>query len=159
MRKNKNNKGFTLVELLVVMAIMAILVGAVAPQVAKYVEKAREAKDIQLLGTVFTAANAAIASGELSDQKGEFTSVTSATRIKEFLPPDMQSSEAIIQKCKSSKGKTEGNQVYVFYDKTTGYLGVYIAKDAVELNEGDDTAAEYETTIKAQAAIGPVSNQ
>ena len=51
----KNNKGFSLVELIIVIAIMAILVGVIAPQLIKYIEKSRQAADIQLCDTVKTA--------------------------------------------------------------------------------------------------------
>ena len=37
--KKTNNKGFSLVELIIVVAIMAILIGVLAPQYIKYVEK------------------------------------------------------------------------------------------------------------------------
>ena len=37
----KNNKGFSLIELIVVVAIMAVLVGVLAPAYLRYVEKAR----------------------------------------------------------------------------------------------------------------------
>ena len=50
-----NNKGFSLVELIVVIAIMAILVGALAPQLLKYIERSRQAADIQAAGALFTA--------------------------------------------------------------------------------------------------------
>lgn len=40
--KKKNNKGFSLVELIVVVAIMAVLVGVLAPAYLRYVEKARQ---------------------------------------------------------------------------------------------------------------------
>ena len=35
--KKINNKGFSLVELIIVIAIMAVLVGVLAPQFMKYV--------------------------------------------------------------------------------------------------------------------------
>ena len=39
-----DNKGLSLIELIVTIAIMAILVGALTPQMIKYVEKARQTK-------------------------------------------------------------------------------------------------------------------
>ena len=42
---SKSNKGFTLVELIIVIAIIAILTVVAAPQYLKYVDKARLGKD------------------------------------------------------------------------------------------------------------------
>lgn len=51
----KNNKGFSLVELIIVIAIMAILVGVMAPQLIKYIEKSNVSADTQLAATIQTA--------------------------------------------------------------------------------------------------------
>lgn len=46
-KENMNNKGFSLVELIIVIAIMAILIVVLAPQYLKYVEKSRNSTDMQ----------------------------------------------------------------------------------------------------------------
>lgn len=43
--KKMNNKGFSLVELIIVIAIMAVLVAVLAPQYMKFVERGRMATD------------------------------------------------------------------------------------------------------------------
>lgn len=45
MKKEMNNKGFSLVELIIVIAIMVILIAVLAPQYLRYVEKARVSSD------------------------------------------------------------------------------------------------------------------
>lgn len=65
----KNNKGFSLVELIIVIAIMAILVGVMAPQLIKYIEKSNVSADTQLAGTIQTACTTAMMDPEvLADQ-------------------------------------------------------------------------------------------
>lgn len=54
--KKKDNKGFSLVELIIVIAIMAILVGVVGTQVVPYLNKSKYAKDQQILSSFATAA-------------------------------------------------------------------------------------------------------
>ena len=56
----KNNKGFSLVELIIVIAIMAILVGVMAPQLIKYIEKTNVSSDTQLCDTVKNAVTTAM---------------------------------------------------------------------------------------------------
>ena len=48
----KNNKGFTLVELIVVIAILGVLMAVLVPQYIQYVEKSRIAVDESMLGEI-----------------------------------------------------------------------------------------------------------
>ena len=51
----KKNRGFSLVELIIVIAIMAILVGVITPVMIKYIEKTNIAADTKLCDTIHEA--------------------------------------------------------------------------------------------------------
>ena len=57
--RKMNNKGFSLVELIIVIAIMAVLVGVLAPAYLRYVEKSRKSADVQAIDAVMSAMEAA----------------------------------------------------------------------------------------------------
>ncbi len=63
-KAKEDNKGFSLVELIIVIAIMAILIGVVALQVVPYLEKSRVGKDRQLVDSVYSAFQTGVASTE-----------------------------------------------------------------------------------------------
>lgn len=63
-KARKNNKGFSLVELIVVVLIIAIIAVALAPQVVKYVGKAKTSVENNNAATIKSAVQAAVAEYE-----------------------------------------------------------------------------------------------
>ena len=57
MKERGNNKGFSLVELIIVIAIMAILSAALAPQLMKYIEKSRQSTDKTTCNSIESCVN------------------------------------------------------------------------------------------------------
>lgn len=57
-------EGFSLVELIIVIAIMAILVGVVTLAVLPNIEKSKESKDFAALDSALSALNSAVASSQ-----------------------------------------------------------------------------------------------
>lgn len=80
-KKKADNKGFSLVELIIVIAIMAILVGIVGTQVIPYIEKSRKAKDTQILSGLCTDATTAYGSTAAKLNAKETYTITIDTGI------------------------------------------------------------------------------
>lgn len=76
-KKLRSNKGFTLVELVVVIAVLAILAGVGTVAYRGYITKAQEAADTTLLAAVKTAVDAACAESPKAVTKITVTNATS----------------------------------------------------------------------------------
>lgn len=104
MKKELNNKGFSLVELIIVIAIMAVLMGVLAPQYLKYVKSSKVSTDITNAEEIATAINVAVA---------DSTSVPVATSIAIASPSASVAKDAVIVKNKDGSDKVKAPAVKV----------------------------------------------
>ena len=63
----KKNTGFSLVELMVVIAIMAILAVTIAPALVRYIDTSRKADDIDAAGVIADSFSSVLANEDAFD--------------------------------------------------------------------------------------------
>lgn len=86
--KKTNKKGFTLAELLVVVAIIAVLVAIAIPIFTSQLEKAREATDLANLRAAYAECTTAVLTGEANtgvnkQNDGSYRKTVQITQTKE----------------------------------------------------------------------------
>lgn len=83
-QKSLTNKGFSLVELIIVIAIMAVLIGVLAPQYLKYVEQSRLQKDNQAIAEIANSIKIAMANETINTSVSGSATIPSSGKVYSF---------------------------------------------------------------------------
>jgi len=127
MIRNKSKKGFTLVELIVVLVILAVLAAMLVPALTGYIRRARQEKDYQFAATVLTAAQSAATYQYSIDNTGSSitkdTATNGASGSKEITVNDLVGTTSDTSwDCSftmNSKGVIDGGYVDITNNSTT----------------------------------------
>ena len=144
MKKMKENKGFTLVELIVVIVILAILAAILVPALLGYIDRAKGQQIVLNGKTVLTACSSAYA-------KGTDLSAMDATTLKAFQDQinntaDVPSTNVKIKLGVSASGVTNKHEEYTVrgVEYTQGDKTIYYVYNTTNNTASwDETAAEY----------------
>ena len=113
--KKTSNKGFSMVELIIVIAIMAILAAALAPALIKYINKSRLSTDISTGTSIASAMNSALAVESAYDGAYSYTSTIKLNSLLNQKTSNSYAKELADIIGDSVKGKTKkdlgGNSV------------------------------------------------
>lgn len=134
LRENEE-KGFSLVELIIVMAIMAILVGVVASQVIPYMEKSRQAKDQQQLSGLATDITASLASAAVTAKD-----VTTPVEI------DDTNLKSMVEEAAGASGTPDGDKLVAEF--------LSLRNDAADV---DTAISDVKKKLKSKVALGTAS--
>lgn len=137
-RNRKNNKGFSLVELIIVIAIMAILAGILIPQFVKYISSSKVSGDIQQAENIYNAVAA-----QYADSQGNApTGIMTYDGNKHIVDKDV--AEALDMGKAAPTCKVDSTYKFMYSCDDKGTVAVYLAPES---SDGSAYSATTDTKI------------
>lgn len=136
-RNRKNNKGFSLVELIIVIAIMAILAGILIPQFVKYISSSKVSGDIQQAENIYNAVAA-----QYADSQGNAPKGMTYDGNKHIVDKDV--AEALDMGKAVPTCKVDSTYKFMYSCDDKGTVAVYLAPES---SDGSAYSATTDTKI------------
>ena len=134
-KEMKKNRGFSLVELIITIAIMAVLIAVLVPVFIKYVEQSRRSRDIQTADQIREAFLADIAEGSRVGTGSVEVEINNA-----YLPGTINETPTV-----SGHVFTPGGTFMAVYDANINSVKIYVKEDY-------DHGKQYDLTKEADIA-------
>lgn len=123
MKSKSASSGFTLVELIISISIIAILSAAAVPRALQYVDKAKMASDSQAASAYENAFEALIASGDIRVVSSSAISASIYITNADMADPELESSQDIFKQYKDKinvSNKSGNISVDIYYNNIDG---------------------------------------
>ena len=140
----KDQNGFTLVELIVVLVILAILAALLVPALLGYIDKAKEAKYLEEARSIYTAIQAVNDENYVKEGAGRLTNVASGqAAINKLVDPTSVTSGNITY---LADNNNNANDIHKYYTVSTINDLIFTSQDGSTITA--DMAADGTWTIK-----------
>lgn len=142
-QRKLNNKGFSLVELIIVIAIMAVLIGLLAPQFIKYVQRSKYSTDVKNGQEIATIVQTLISDNKLTKDATNEQVASGSAIMKQAVESNLLSEEPVSKV--SSK-----NHFFATYDIKSGKVVITIGETAGATGNSQlypELTGEYKTKM------------
>ena len=134
-KKNRKNKGFTLIELIVVVSIMLILSSFMIPKILGYQDKAKKAKVVNSARQIFDATMS-----DYAEEEGILTQSKVLALVNSVIDSNIVTSDVVVASATATSAATA--TVKLVSDTKTYQVIVTPATNGFSVKEGTTAGAE-----------------